>query len=165
MSYVILQKDSVIRLVPLGPSLQYSIFNIFSLFFIHFRIEIFFLLCIQIMHTFLFFFILYANTMVLFIIFPLVLLLYLVSLISYPCYLWYIVIWLSYALIYSLLSSKMYTATEIFLLILLLFTHIAINLYCILSCNKWNCKKLLDEGYTPRENDVYSQKLLQYYMK
>ena len=166
MAKIVLYKGADTKIVSLGPSLHFCLFDFLYLFYINLRKEAFIMLFIQILSSFILLCIL-AHRLIehALITFPELWFIYLVYLISSPLLLWYPIRFFIYLAIFSIVKSEIHYISEIIGLILLTSLHVAVFLISILSCNKWYCKKLLEEGYSPNENDIYSQQLLQYYQK
>ena len=165
MNHIILQKNSNIQVVTLGFAVHYYIFNSLYLLSTHLRREALIIIFIQILHFFLFLYILYPNTLLFCITTPLILLLYILSLLLAPFFLWNILYLITCPILCIVFFTVPYTLLEIVLLILLALANTCINIYIILYWNKLNCRKLVAQGYKPIEGDIYSQQLLQYYMK
>ena len=155
MAKILLHKGYDTKVVSLGPSLHFCLFDFLYLFYIKLRKEAFIMLFIHAILFFIYSYIIAHNILLTLILFPLIFLIDTLSLLLPLSLLQDIIKFI----IYFNPSNEIFTISFFILLII----EISIFIIGIFYSNKWYCKKLLEEGYSPNENDIYSQQLLQYY--
>ena len=155
MARIVLHKGSDTKIVSLGPSLHFCVFDFLYLFHIKLRKEAFIMLFIHAILFFIYSYTIAHNILLTLILFPLIFLIETLSLLLPLSLLRDIIEFL----IFFNPSNEVFTISFFILLII----EISIFIIGILYSNKWYCKKLLEEGYSPSRDDRYSQQLLYYY--
>lgn len=163
MSSIVLQKNSSIQIVEIGPSLNLFMFNILYLLFcrrfkdaIIIGIIEFSLFSILLQGLFPDITVFETFCMILFSCFSMIFYVSIQSLIIQDAI---YTLWFSPKLetILPLTEEHIY-----FILIISLLLFI-FNILVILYYNNWKCKQYIQQGYRPMENDIYSVSLLQYH--